>query len=344
MNNNSLKAHEKLFFLITRILKIFSLTICHILIFFSSDSTIASQNDNLNQNSPNIQIADHFYDDLNYDSAIVYYKIASHVMEQEQKWTKYTDCLVNISKSYLELNNFDSAFFYAKRANGILISKLNNDLIIAAEIDYLLGTIHGRNGEIDLSENFYFCALEKCREVQYDSLEAVIGKAIGNVSFSKGNYDKALQYYQDALNVEKSRSNPSDLLIASLIQNVGIIYSLIGKYELAGEFFERSMVLKEKLLENDDPHLANVYINFGRFQTVLGNNQEGFVLFRQSREDFSTQPLGLNIPDLPQFFLIKGQYTLLIVIMIKHWIIMRRRLSCIVKCEKLMTIFLDPYI
>ena len=252
-----------------------------------------------------IKLANDLFRASNYDSAIYYYNKARFSYEDKNDKDSLYYCLVQLSKSNIALSNFDAALHFANQAKYLLNEHSANNNLRLAENDYLVGTIHNKVGEVNLAEISFINAKEKCSLIHYDSLEALVGKALGNINLSKGNYNNALVFYQDALELENSRNASSNQLRASLIQNIGIIYSLTGEYILAGEFFQKSMLLKEEYLADDDPHLANVYINYGRFQTVMGNQTEALFYLDKAEKLFYTT-FGPDYPGLASIFFNKG--------------------------------------
>ncbi len=40
-------------------------------------------------------------------------------------------------------------------------------------------------------------------------------------------------------------------------------------------YFKKSIILKENLLAEDDPQLANGFLNYGRFLQTIGDQYEG---------------------------------------------------------------------
>jgi CHAT domain-containing protein/predicted negative regulator of RcsB-dependent stress response len=82
----------------------------------------------------------------------------------------------------------------------------------------------------------------------------------------------ALSFYRKALTCESERKNADNLLIASLYLNIAIGYSNLDFYDSATFFFDKSILLKERYLDNNDPQRASGYLNYGRFLQIIGES------------------------------------------------------------------------
>ena len=206
-----------------------------------------------------------------HDTAIVLYKHASAIYENSEEWDKHLNCQLQIGNFFFSESKFDSASFYTNLSEETYNLKNISNKNILAEIYFLKGEIFRKKRETDSSSFYLNLSLDICITDSLDSICALINKSLGNLEYLNNRYDKALTYYNKALEVERAKKAPSENLIASLYQNIGIIQSLKGNYDISKEYFKNSLQIKEKLLTKDDPHLANIYLNFGRFLNISGH-------------------------------------------------------------------------
>jgi tetratricopeptide (TPR) repeat protein len=75
---------------------------------------------------------------------------------------------------------------------------------------------------------------------------------------TKGQYDKALEYYQASLEIERSLGNKEG--IASSLNNIGSIYKSWGQYDKALEYQQASLEIERSLGDEDgiDSSLSNI--------------------------------------------------------------------------------------
>ena len=77
---------------------------------------------------------------------------------------------------------------------------------------------------------------------------------IGGVYDSRGDYDKALEYYQKALNIGlKIYGTEEHPNIAIRYSNIGLAYSNKGDYDRALEYYEKALNIAIRLLGKEHP-------------------------------------------------------------------------------------------
>jgi len=63
---------------------------------------------------------------------------------------------------------------------------------------------------------------------------------IGLVYNSKGEYDKALEFYQKSLEINLISLPPNHPDLATSYNNIGLVYNSKGEYDIALEFFQKN--------------------------------------------------------------------------------------------------------
>ncbi|MFP4449281.1 MAG: tetratricopeptide repeat protein, partial [Bacteroidales bacterium] len=123
---------------------------------------------------------------------------------------------------------------------------------------------------IDISKEYMDTDIEKAKTYHktIDSLKEIIdnpkfdAKVIqhyGNFYFKTGEYNKAIEKFQEALSI--SKKNNSELVAASAYNNIGLIYEKKGNYNTAMEHLLEAAKIWEE--SNTQTELARVYLNMG---------------------------------------------------------------------------------
>lgn len=112
-------------------------------------------------------------------------------------------------------------------------------------------------------------------------LEFEQGKArslavLGSVYWGFGNYEKALEYYLNAL---KEYQNLDDTKGRSdCLNNIGEVYKKLGEYNNSLDYLKHALDLKEKIQGKGKPALS--YSNLGEVYTLMGD-------FDKAKENYS---------------------------------------------------------
>ena len=89
---------------------------------------------------------------------------------------------------------------------------------------------------------------------------------IGACYYKLGNYDKALGNYHESLKIREELEDKKGM--ASSLNNIGNIYDDLSKYYKALEYYSRSLTIKEKL--NDKKGMESTLNNIGIIYNKLG--------------------------------------------------------------------------
>jgi len=246
-----------------------------------------------------------------FDSAVVLFRAASNLYLESWDWDNYVRCQLQIGDYLRTEGLYDSALFNIKVAEEWVNSgKVDNDEIFV-ETFYLKGLVLNNKGETDKAGYYFSKSLDKSKIIKYDSLTTLLDKSLGNIYLRNNNYQKALKFYQRALEIENSREFVSSSHLASLYQNIAIVQAAMGNYDDAENYFEKSITIKERLLPEDDPKLGNVYLNYGRFLGMIGDQYKALNFLDRAERIFLNK-FGSDYPVLaPLYFNIGSIYILL---------------------------------
>jgi tetratricopeptide (TPR) repeat protein len=135
-----------------------------------------------------------------------------------------------------------------------------------------------------------------------DSLEDKEGKEagyvynnIGSVYDSKGDLDKALEYYEKALDICEKVLSTEHPDTALSYNNIGYVYNSKGDLDNALEYFEKAKDICEKVLGLEHPYTAASYNNIGGVYYSKGEYDKALEYYEKSK-DIEEKVLGKEHP------------------------------------------------
>ncbi|WNF35145.1 GGDEF domain-containing protein [Bacillaceae bacterium IKA-2] len=125
-------------------------------------------------------------------------------------------------------------------------------------------------GELEQALENLFDGLKRVRKLNEHEYEVEILNAIGNVNVYLKIYDRALEYYGQALNL--ATAIKYDKLIAGLLNNIGEIHFRLHDYTISLKFYEDSL---KKFEEQQGQASKSVpLLNLGAVYLALNNYDE----------------------------------------------------------------------
>ncbi|MEZ4937817.1 MAG: tetratricopeptide repeat protein [Crocinitomicaceae bacterium] len=91
--------------------------------------------------------------------------------------------------------------------------------------------------------------------------------SIGDLNRGKGDYPKALEFYNEALKIHQEMKDPK--LIAGTYNNIGIVYGIQANYDECKKYMLKSLEIYEKM--NDQDGIANSNNNLGNIHYYQGD-------------------------------------------------------------------------
>lgn len=134
------------------------------------------------------------------------------------------------------------------------------------------------------SANFYLQKLINDTKFESKDFESEINYRKGVIELKKNNYNKAIQYYKNALTFFTKENNKSK--IGKCENNIGICYDLLNKKNLALEYYSKA----EKNLNKEDlPSLYNnfarLYVGLKEYKTALSYGYKSYNLLLKSTNE-----------------------------------------------------------
>lgn len=210
----------------------------------------------------------------NYDSALFYYLVIDSTFSGQLSPSEYVENQINICEALVQTRNYILAKPKLLKIKIEIEEKNLSDLLVLADFLQVNGAcLLGFNQD---SSKYYLenaIELRKSSSGPDDTLLHYAWNKLGNYYILKGNFIKAIECHQKALELALKKRNPNNFLSATSYQNLGIAVRGIGDYYLAEKYFLKSLELNEILYDKSNPNLAFIYINLGKFYSDISKYQ-----------------------------------------------------------------------
>lgn len=198
--------------------------------------------------------------------------------------TKSAGILQELAEQYDELNRHQAAFILYKDA--LLLYGASDNRIKAVEMICAMGKKLMDQKQFDKALGLYEEA-EKSNNTLKDDQKPVrawkIQKGFGDVFWNLEAYDKAIPYFQNALNVIENTDHLDEVYAAVL--DLAYTYRKQGNYEKSNEYYKKGVKLSQKL---DKKILEAKCLNeIGKnYLDFLNQSKEAIEYFKKSYEAY----------------------------------------------------------
>jgi len=127
--------------------------------------------------------------------------------------------------------------------------------------------------------------------------KAYIFNQLGVINKHRGEYSKALEYFEKSLEIYKKTLPANHPDLATSYNNIGSVYKSMGEYSKALEYYEKSLEIRKKTLPANHPSLAVSYNNIGGVYDSMGEYSKALEYYEKDLE-ISKKTLPANHPDL----------------------------------------------
>ena len=185
-----------------------------------------------------------------------------------------------IGNCYYFLSKLNQAEKHFKESLNILKRAENKIAKLPAKSTALgnIGNIYHNLGKPDEALEYYQQALEINRKLGYEQGVAHSLNNIGTLYNELGKYDEALKYQEEALEISKKFKD--EQAIANSLTNIGIIYTDSGKPEEALKLFQEALEINEK--NKTQEGLANVFNNIGLAHSNLKETDQAINYYQKA--------------------------------------------------------------
>jgi len=213
------------------------------------------------------QIADYYYDQLNYPESIKIYLKAAHAAEEGDLPILLQNIYNAMGIIYSNQKRNDQALrYFLKVAKIAEQHKLKKRLAVAYNN---IGIAYKNLGRFSEAVSYYKKALAQFEESKYLSGIASASNNLGTVAHAMHNDEEALRYYQ--ISIDNFHALNDTASEAGIYTNIGELYNDKKEYQKALGFYLKGVAVAEKYkisIFRDDAYegLAKVYANLKNYE------------------------------------------------------------------------------
>jgi len=168
--------------------------------------------------------------------------------------------------------------------------RLGRPLLLEAELATNLGTLLSDEGKHAEARVQYAAALEKYRELKAGPL--ILSQALNAVGAqvrALGDFEGALTWHQQALDLVMTRYSPTHPATAPVMINIGNVHLVAGRLKEAVEWFEKAQSVLLESYGPDSLELADVRSNLGATLLRQGKLEASEPLLRKALATVTTR-------------------------------------------------------
>jgi tetratricopeptide (TPR) repeat protein len=176
---------------------------------------------------------------------------------------------------------------------------------------YRLGLVLFKMGLSEKAEQIYAMLQE---QTTAESEKGRNYDKLGLAKYHRGEYEEALKFYENALEIYKRTPSPTDLNLASCYNHIGNVYVSMGDYSKALSSHEKALEIQQQSrplnhldLGTSYNNIGNVYHKMGDYEKALSSHEKALEI--QKRSLLSNHPdLGISYNDLGNVYRNMGDY------------------------------------
>ncbi len=233
-------------------------------------------------------VGDSYFNLGKYDEAYFYFTNAYKVSKAHDDSLQMTIALYNVGKVFKELGQYDRALSHFKISENL--SRQINDKEGEAYTQDEYGDIYLRTNNYDSALLLLTKALGTSRALKIDILEPRIITKIARSHRRKGDFEKALAYY-DTANLLHNKMN-NQYGIAEVRLGQGIVLIDQEKFDEGFQKIEESLAIANKL--NARILITQCYFQLARHWELLGDFEKSlanFKLYKQEEDSIFSQEM-----------------------------------------------------
>lgn len=242
------------------------------------------------------------------DNAFEKYKEALNIVEQQRNLVvnsiveillKATMVVADITKSADERYELANSLYIkaSEMAKGV-----DCDVNLRAKILFEYATLLSNFGHYDEAIDSYLSIFELQTNSLNSTLEyddAMINTLIGENYSKLSKYDDSLKYYNNALDICKSKSGDDSLNIATLYKKIGSIHYDLCSYDTALDYYLKALEIQNEVLcDHIDTaltysELSKIYKQIGELNKAKNNMLKALEIAKKCNSDFNDKDLAI---------------------------------------------------
>ena len=151
--------------------------------------------------------------------------------------------------------------------------------------------------EYQLAVKFHHTNLQIWRDSKNHNYRASTFIELGNSYKKMAEFDKAMDYYQAALQIDEKKLGPNHVALAVSYNNIGLVYRNKGELDRAKDYYQRALEIQEKQLGSNHVDVAVSYNNIGGVYCDQGDLDQAMDYYQRALE-IQEKQLGSNHVDV----------------------------------------------
>lgn len=205
-------------------------------------------------------------------AAVILWVFSIQVCMSQSEHT--ADSFINKATSFFS-SDFDSCKYYLKNALSLLTRDSGlNDIVFCYNS---LAAIAYYENQLDEFMHYGYLAYANGKELPKVNNEVITAITnYGAIQSTKGDSEKAINLYEEALEYAYLDSTTDLRTLASILNILGTEYSLNSDFYKAIGFYQRSIGIRQDSLGVVNDNLATLYLDLGKIYEKIGNYQLSF--------------------------------------------------------------------
>ncbi len=175
------------------------------------------------------------------------------------------EVLLQLITSYRMVSKYEDALDCAEKARSLFMRRHNKEGLM--RLNNLLGILYFYNGIFDVALHHLYASYNYAKEINYIKLMVSTLNNIGEVRKKAGDYDSAMEYFEEAAYLAKKEK--LDFYYGVIVQNIGDVYMLRGELDEAEHCFNTAYAYY--LEQGEITFISELHLNLGKL--YLKNNE-----------------------------------------------------------------------
>jgi len=242
-----------------------------------------------------LQQAEIFYRSYEYEKAIQYYH--QFIRNNPQRYTVLNaNCYSNLGFLYSILRKYDDAIENYLECLEIARVLKKDEEGMVANCNCQLGKVYERAGKLQMALSYYTKALEDLLVVHRGRYHQDIAGCFGNIATIydlTGEYAKAIEYFEQSLEIYDLLYDQNHPLFAKCHNNIGLVYQNMGRYDEAFSHISRALEIQVGIYGDKHHESATMYGTLSTIYLMRGEYQKA-IEYQSKRLEINKLIFGEN--------------------------------------------------